>query len=407
MNLPRTRGFGLGSALTACALLVTLGCGSESTKNHDASDAPQRRELLTNLTERVIVPTFEDFVTKAKLLETSTQAYAKSMAEADLEAARTAWKSAMNVWERAETMQVGPTALATPANPGGMGLRNEIYAYPDTFPCGLDRVLVSKQYVDVATLRKSTYFNARGLSALEALLFEDRQTTACKADDTIVTEAAWNALVLGDLAARRAAYASTLATDVRINAEKVVSAWKSSFAAELEKAGAGSKLFATTGAAINALSDGLFYVDTETKDMKLGDPGGFTMTCMAKPCPEKVEHPFARTSKTSVSANLEGFRDLFRGKVPATGANGKMWGLRDLLISRSRKDIADDMDKLLDEAIRQSNMIGVSLEDALLEKNPQVHVAYAAIQQLTLRLKSDYIAALDLRAPMHAAGDND
>jgi predicted lipoprotein len=288
-----------------------------------------------------------------------------------------------------------------------MGLRNEIYAWPDSFPCGLDRVLVSKQYEDLATLRAETYFNARGLGALEALLFEERTTTACGADDSTVTPAAWSALVAGDLTKRRALYARTLATDVRINAENVVKVWKSSFFKELTTAGAGSKLFATTGEAINALSDGLFYLDTETKDMKVGDPGGFTMVCLDKPCPEKVEHPFARVSKASIGANLEAFRDLFRGAAPATKSDGKMHGLRDLLISRSRKDIADEMDKLLDDALVQANMIGSSLEEALLKKDPQVHKAYAAMQALAARLKSDYLSTLDLRAPMHAAGDND
>ena len=387
-------------------MALAAACGGESAKK-DASDAPARRELLANLSAKVILPTFNDFVAKAKALESATNAYATGLDAAKLEAARTAWKAAMAVWERAELMQVGPTAIASDATPGGMGLRNEIYAWPDSFPCGLDRVLVSKQYEDLATLRNETYFNARGLYALEALLFEERTTSACNADDPTVTPAAWSALVAGDLTKRRALYAKTLATDVRINAEAVIKAWNASFRKEFTSAGAGSKLFATTGEAINAVSDGLFYVDTETKDMKLGDPGGFTMTCLDKPCPEKVEHPFARVSKQAVLANMEAFRDLFRGLPAGANADGKMHGLRDLLISRSRKDIADEMDKLLDDALLQTSMIGASLEEALLKKDPQVHKSYAAIQALTARLKSDYLSTLDLRAPMHAAGDND
>ena len=313
-------------------MALAAACGGESAKK-DASDAPARRELLANLSAKVILPTFNDFVAKAKALESATNAYATGLDAAKLEAARTAWKAAMAVWERAELMQVGPTAIASDATPGGMGLRNEIYAWPDSFPCGLDRVLVSKQYEDLATLRNETYFNARGLYALEALLFEERTTSACNADDPTVTPAAWSALVAGDLTKRRALYAKTLATDVRINAEAVIKAWNASFRKEFTSAGAGSKLFATTGEAINAVSDGLFYVDTETKDMKLGDPGGFTMTCLDKPCPEKVEHPFARVSKQAVLANIMfGFLLIFTGaNVPVSALPGWMQSVSNVL----------------------------------------------------------------------------
>jgi predicted lipoprotein len=395
----------------ACALvlLVQLAAGCEKTAKKDAADAPARRQLLENLGERVFLPTFERFVARARALEASTKVYAASLSDGDRKAARASWNAAMAAWQRAELMQVGPSAIAADSVAGGKGLRNEIYSWPDVFACGLDRVLVTKQYNDLATLREATYFNARGLAALESLLYDERITTDCKSDDSTVTPAAWAELVAGDLAQRRADYAQTLALDVRTNAEALVSAWKvkGGFLDELRSAGDGSKLFPSTHDAISAVSDVLFYLDTETKDMKVGVPAGQNMTCMETPCPERVEHPHARVSKSSLIANVEAFAEVFRGLPPSEGRGDQMWGMRDLLIAESAQPLADEMDRLIDDAVAKTTMIPGSFEDAVAAKHPSVVATYKALSELTGLLKSQYIMVLDVRVPMHAAGDND
>jgi predicted lipoprotein len=237
-------------------------------------------------------------------------------------------------------------------------------------------------------------------------LFDERTSSACPATDDIVKSGAWQKLVAGDLAKRRAEYAASVAEGLHQTANQLVSAWQA-FAPELSKAGAGSKLFANTSDAVNAVTNAMFYLDTETKDMKIANPAGLSMACMAKPCPEKVEHPYAKVSKESVIANIEGFRDLFRGLPPAGADKTEMWGVRDLLHGVSQSALANEMDGLLDNALAAANGIDITLEAALLAKDKRVPALYAKIQDLTARLKSDFIVQLHLSAPMNAAGDND
>jgi predicted lipoprotein len=377
-------------ALGLCAL---LSCTKESKGPHeDPAAAVRRRQALIALSEGVYQPAYQAFVSEARQLETATKSYASSLSEADRTAAQAAWTRAMAAWERAELMQVGPAANLSSSTPGGQGLRTEIYAWPQSFPCGIDRVLVSKQYAELATLRASTYVNVRGLGAVEVLLFDTRTTTACAASDAMVTPAAWTGIA-GELAARRAAYARTLAEDLVDQGEKLISAWQT-FAKELVTAGDGSKLFATSQDALNAASDALFYLDTEAKDMKLAVPAGLTMTCM-QPCADKVEHPFAQVSKESLVANVEAFRDVFRT------------GFRGLLVEADGKAVADDMDTLIDEALAALAAIEGTLESAISADPAGVMAAYAELQALNNRLKTDFVVKLDLRKPDAAAADND
>jgi predicted lipoprotein len=392
--------------LLVLGMCVLWACTKEeaAAPKEDPAAAARRREALVNLSERVYLPAYQAFLGKAKKLATATKSYAASLSEADRSAAQSAWKSAMAAWERAELMQVGPAAALSGSTPGGLGLRAEIYSWPQSFPCGIDRVLVSKQYESLTTLRAKTYVNVRGLGAVEALLFDTRTATACTSSDATVTATAWTAME-GELAARRAGYASTLAQDLVQQAQTLISDW-TSFAKELATAGDGGKLFTTSQQALNAASDALFYLDTETKDMKLAVPAGLTMTCL-EPCPEKVEHGFANVSKESIEANIEAFRDIFRGLPPAGGAGSKAWGFRDLLIDADGKAAATDTDKLIDESLAAVAAIEGPLETAVSEDTAHVMAAYAKLQALADRLKTDIVVKLALRKPDTAAGDND
>src|SRR5690606_12725753 len=84
----------------------------------------------------------------------------------------------------------------------------------------------------------------------------------------------------------RAAYAHAAARDIVVRAEALVEAWDpagADFSAELAGAGSDGNAYATVQDALNAVSDALFYLDTETKDMKLAEPLG-VMDCGNEVC---------------------------------------------------------------------------------------------------------------------------
>jgi uncharacterized protein len=405
IKLPWKRSFRVLIVFTALA----SGCSFNATEKPKEENAAGRRVLLRNMGERVFLTSITNFGVQAAALSQITKSYAASGSDKDRTAAQQAWIRAMAAWQRVEMLQVGPARNIGSA-PGGQGLRQEIYSWPDTNACGIDRALVDQTYTDEAKLLKSTFPNVRGLDALEMLLFAASEVSACPANNSIISSGEWAALAAGDLTKRRAAYASALGTLVEKDAKKLESAWKNAFLEQLKSAGDGSKLFSSTQDALNAISDAIFYLDGEVKDMKLANPLGISMVCTGKRCPAEAEHALAKVSKESILVNLETFRDAFRGLPPSGKRGDEMWGFKDLLLSVSADDVASDMDRLIDKAIASVEAIDGSLETALLEDGQQAaqaDKAYMAVQELSALLRTQFVAKLALKLPMSAAGDND
>ncbi len=405
MNLSTRKTRALALSL---AVLGASGC-SNGTDKPKEENAAERRVLLRNLGEQVVLSSIRDFTVQASGLAQASKAYADSLEEEERAAAQQAWKTAMAAWQRVEVLQVGPATKIGIA-PGGQGLRQEIYSWPDTNACGIDRALVAKAYADEADFLKTTYPSVRGLDTMEQLLFSSSDASACPANNSIIASGEWDALVASDLGKRRAAYANALAQLVNKEAKRLEAAWESDFLDQLATAGAGSKLFDTTQDALNAVSGALFYVDTETKDMKLAGPLGISMVCPQKRCPSVLEHELAQTSKESILVNLETFRDAYRGLPPAGKRGQEMWGFKDLLLSLSADDLASDMDTRIDKAIESVKAIDGPLEAALSEEGApaaQADKAYIAIQELSDLFKTQFIAKLSLKRPMSAADDTD
>jgi predicted lipoprotein len=189
----------------------------------------------------------------------------------------------------------------------------------------------------------------------------------------------------------------------------VVADWKSSFGSDLSQAGAGSKTYPTTHEALNAVSDALFYLDTKTKDMKLGTPAGLSLVCKDHVCPDLVEFPHAGISKEAVLANLAGFEAVFAGKPPRSGRGGQLWGFADLLRSLSQDALAKRIEANIADAIAAVQAIDGEIEQAVVDPDgrKQVVAAYEALKTLTDAFTTDFMAALSLSVPAGAAGDND
>ena len=303
-------------------------------------------------------------------------------------------------------MQVGPAGVMGDVS-GGEDLRLQIYSYPLVNPCRVDQELVEGAYADTSAF-SNELVNVRGLDAVEYLLFNDGQTNACAPQNDINSTGSWNGIV-GQLAERRADYAASAAAILSSHADLLVRAWEPAegdFLAELAQAGNGSGTYASDQAALNAVSDALFYVDKETKDMKLAVPAGLS-DCIADSCPYALEHALSGFSKQAIIDNLEGVRMVFTG---GPRGESKNLGFDDWLIAVGDPSLAIDMVDKLDAAVAAAEAIEHErLTDALADPADleRVRALYHAVKAFTDILKADFITMLDLELPKAAEGDND
>ena len=346
------------------------------------------------------VATYREFDAAVQRLAAACATAADAPSAASQGEARAAWEQAIDRWQQAESMQLGPAAYAP--SPGALGLRAAIYSWPDTNRCLIEQQLVSGIYQ--TELFATTPENSRGLAALEYLLFYEGSDNACDASVAINASGSWAALSTDELARRKRAYARFAAQDLVERSRALLAAWDSGgFGQQLVTAGQGSRLFSTTQAGVNAVADALYYLDTLVKDRKLAQPLGLR-DCAQASCPEAVESPYAARGSRHLRNNLVGFQRLFLG----CGSPDEGLGFDDLLRSagataleqRMRSDLASAQQGL--DALKSP-----SLAIAITQEREAVQGIHDAIKRITDALKADFTIALQISPPKRVEGDQD
>lgn len=381
-----------GSRWSWAALGVLLGVGlaQACATPEEAEDDLTVSALLRDVATLVIRPALAAFHTEATALSDSLTA---GDALADVQQA---WIDTMRAWQRLEVMQVGPAGSSLTAV-GGQDLRDAIYSWPSVNPCRVDQVTADQSFTSDSFF-DDNLVNAYGLDAIEYALWASPDN-ACPPQVDINTSGTWSSLGDAEVASRRYALATVLATDVADQADALQGAWDDGFAEALEQA---TDPYASQAEALEAVFHGIFYLDTVTRDRKLAQPMG-REDCSAETCPEDVEVPYARLGGTMVAENLRGTRDVFRGN-PEGEAEGV--GFDDLLIERGHSALASQILADLDAAITLAD----THEDlaAALQADPAaLDPLFDAIKKVTDALKGDFVTVLSLQVPSHAAGDTD
>jgi len=342
---------------------------------------------------------YGQFAVAASELDVAAAAYAAAPTPETETAARTEWLEAMVLWQQAEVIRVGPAGPTT--LPDGEGSRDLIYSWPLVSRCLVDQGIVQQKYAS-PNFGATVLVNTRGLYAVEYLLFYTGDDNACSSTASINSQGTWAALG-AELPVRKRAYASVVATDVAAHAAALSAAWSDGFAATLSTAGASGSPFDSDQAALNAVTDGMFYLEREVKDLKLGLVLGKVDGCANATCPEDVESQYARVARDHIKNNLVGFRRVFEGCDEAADT-----GFDDLLRSAGAGDLADRMSADIASAIAVAD--GLSSADlvALVGSEPtSVDALHAAVKRVSDALKTDFVTILDLELPKSVEGDND
>ena len=367
-------------------------------------------QMLANLTDNVIVPTYNAFQARTGAQQQSISEYCTALiddaanASTQQLAAQTDWKLMADVWQRAEMMQVGPLAA------NSFALRNTIYSWPVVSRCGVDQDVVYFQQGDINgtpyVLNQRTD-TRRGIDALEHLLFSDNLDHNCSGNVGPLVN--WNTIADNERMLARCQFALAVADDLQINATTLVNAWagENGYAATLKGAGDVGNTFDSALKGVNAVTDAMFYLDSVTKDGKLGKPLGLQdNNCNNDICPEQVEAQPSGYSVQSIMANLKGFSQLFFGSQSGV-ADEQTLGFDDFL-----KDVGDEQTaQAIAQGLEQAQQLAEQLDqpiDSLLSDNPQkVEDLHSDIKAVTDQLKTDFITSLALELPQTSAGDND
>lgn len=404
----------LSLAVSTAFLVSACGESTSSSSGPDFGTTPtsettfNQKALLANLTDNIITPTFEQFSSVAAAQVPVITAYCQmennavqgnatsEQVKAARNAAKAAWRNTMNVWQQAEVMKLGPLA----ENDGL--LRDKIYSWPVVNSCSVDFEVVNFK---AGSVNGKPYKIAnrtpsrRGLAALEYLLFNEQLNHSCTSSTQPDN---WNNQTDDYRKVARCEFAAEVARDINQSAQELNTAWtgNNGFANTLKTAGAIGNKFSTELEAINRISDGMFYLDTFTKDGKLATPLGLLAnTCGSQACPEVVESVYAHHSVVNIENNLLAFQKLLTGE--------KGIGFTHYLIDAGDKTTANTMSTDAQQVIDNVKAYKDTLAVTLVNNEAQVTKTHADVKKITDKLKVDFITSLSLKLPATSAGDND
>ena len=404
------------SALALGAFVIEFGCAvdkedddvsqeeaAEEEEDELLEEAPEEvRDALTGMLEDAwpfaIEPALAAVESSVAELKTATEAWKNDSGSNEArENAQIAWADALRAWQALELMQVGPAASSLTAL-GGENIRDQIYSWPVTNACRIDQVTCRFNFED------DTYFetalpNSIGFDALETVLFSTPNENSCSSQSGINRDGTWDDVGADGIAQARADFADVLTAQIAVELQRLRDAWEGGFGEELATSGQGSEVFDTATKGLNAIYDGLFYIETFVKDRKLGWPLGLR-DCGQEDCTDQVESTAAGVSHQWLAANLDGFRALYTG-----GEDGI--GMYDLLVSVDEEMLADSVLRKLDDADAAVDTLTDGLNDTMRSDPDKLEEVHGAIKGVTDLVKVDIATVLSLTVPSEAAGDND
>lgn len=403
---------------TPLALLLSIalvGCsdGLESESGTDFNDGTtdenvttefNRKALLVDVTDKVIVPTISTFVTEAEQQKQITGQLCQAIANNDADkadkrsAAKQAWQNTMDVWQQLEVMQVGPVLV------NDATLRNKIYSWPIVNSCTVDQDVGYFEAGEFAgrdyDITKRTH-TRRGMDALEYLLFSDNLNHSCNSDSLAPDN--WDQRTEQERELARCLYAEEVSKDVENSANELLSEWQGEdgYALTLKNAADGVT-FDDEQDAINRITDAMFYIDSITKDAKLAAPIGLSSnSCGNAACADDIESRLSQHAVQNIKNNLVGLQKLLIANDESNN------GFDDFLTAVDAESLATTMKQDIQAAIDAADAFSADYEHAVLNQPEQVQALHQAVKTVTDNLKSVFIVSLALKLPDTSAGDAD
>lgn len=361
----------LQGSVAALLLIGAAGCkndtidsGNTNTNTNtpppiDAAKTASLHDISTN----VIVPAVVDFDMAAEKVATSVATLSAQRTQANLVAAREAWRASRRPWELCEAFLFGPAK------------NQQIDPSIDSWPLDqltIDSILssndqITKQYLDPLE------GTSKGFHAIEFLLFGE------KGDKMVekMTDREFEYLIATTGAFRDATARLRQAWEPANNNDSASYWW------QLSNAGMAGSLYRTQDAGLAEILGGLVGITSELENAKMGNPY-FANSALLE------EDRFSGNSNFDFVANVEGVRAVYLGEYrervdPIVGK-----GLSDLVKAKSGGDAVDaKVRQELDDAVSAIRAITPNFGDAITSNRTAIANAITKVRELNATLDTE------------------
>lgn len=361
----------LGLAL----VVATIGyaCSKENGPAVEQSDASKDRKLiLANLAEHVIIPSYENFKVKFDAMNSKAADFSSKPDVTTLAAFRLAWAEAYNEWQKVELFDFGPAS--------DIGILNMFNIYPTSIS-GI------QSYMDKPTesLEVVTSYDKQGFPALDYLLNEvgttDAEIVAYYASKTD--------------GPKRLAYVKRITDHMGTQLSAVLAGWKGAYYTTFTTK-TGTDVGSPMGELVNRF---VLHYERYLRSGKFGIPSGAMMNGVV--AADKVEALYKKDiSRLLAQTAHQAAWDFFIGKDVKTGVLGPSF--KTYLDALGAKDSATG--KMLSEVIiaqfatnkTKIDLLKPDFHQQILDNNQAMKDVYTELQKAVRMLKVDMTSAMSI-----------
>jgi len=357
------------------SVIFIVGCEDTEGENEGETEAFDRREMLANWADNIIVPSYINYRNSLQELVAKKDNFLQDSNESTYSELTTAWLDAYKNWQHVSMFEIGKAE--------SIGLRNFTNIYPSDVSL-IEQNINTQSY----NLELPSNFDAQGFPALDYLLFG-----IAEGDELIFEK-------LGE--GNYSKYLDDLITRLFTLTDLVTEDWINRYSAEFID-NDGSSATASVDKMVN---DFLFYNEKFLRAGKVGIPSG---VFSGNKISSAVEAPYAgQYSKVLFLESLDAVENFFNGRhvgSVTTGVSLKSY-LDHIRTQNGGSDIANDITAEWDSARLKTQVLSDNFMTQIEDDNIKMRELYDELQKAIVLMKVDMMQALNIQVDfIDADGD--
>jgi len=350
-------------------IVLAAGCSSGDSNETVTDGSYDRKALLMNWADNIIIPAFTNYQAKVNVLSEKTATYTATPTTDNLIALRASWLAAYKAYQYVGIHDIGKASE--------LYLIESTNIYP-TDAAGITANISSGTYV----LTQPRQYARQGFPALDFLINGLGAT-----DGEIVSYYTTNTNATG-----YKKYITDVTTQLKVVADAIVADWNGGYRnAYIENTSA-----SITGAIGQTTNNYIKNCEKDVRFPKLGVPAGVFSN--GTTYPDKVEAFYKKdVSKELLLDALKASQDFYNGRNFTTGAEGpSLKGFLDAVNAGGSTPLSGIINNKYNAALTATNALNNNLTQQITTDNAAAVNAYNAIQQIVIYTKVDLLNALHI-----------
>ena len=358
-----------------CLSLLFISCGDDEVNAGFSTDSFDRKEMLQNWADHIIIPSFESYVNSLVDLKSTNESFLLAPSTESLEVLRSAYINSYLSWQNVAFFDIGKAEE--------IGLRNFSNIYPTDEEAIIDNI-ETKNY----NLELPSNYDTQGFPALDFLLFGTADS---------------NEGILNFLQRENnSQYLSVLIDRLLKISDEVLEDWKNSYREIFISNDAASEI-----ASVDKLvNDYLLYIEKYLRAGKIGIPAG---VFSGNTLPGSVEAPYSAIySKALCLKAFEAVQDFYSGiSFESKLQLNSLESYVDYMIEKNHsEDLSAEIKNQWSYAVNKIDFLSSNFGSQINEDNSKMLEVYDEIQKSVILLKVDMMQVLNIQVDyIDADGD--